>query len=85
MMNQPTYKPILFKSPVNYQIRVQGRINPDWSDLLHGMEISQTVVKEDHLESTLQGELSSLDALADVLNTLYELHLPILLVKRLGN
>jgi hypothetical protein len=85
MMNQSASKPILFDSPVNYQIRVLGRINPNWSDQLQGMEIDQTAVEEGHLESTLHGELSSLDALADVLNMLYEQHLTILLVERMGN
>jgi hypothetical protein len=85
MMNQPTCTPILFNSPITYQMRVIGRINPNWSDQLHGMEIRQTTMEADHPESTLQGELSSLDALADVLNSLYEEHLTILLVERIGN
>ena len=33
--------------------------------------------------TTLEGELSDQAALVGVLNTLYEMHLPVLLVKRL--
>ena len=84
-MNQPTRKPILFDSPATYQIRVQGSIDPNWSDRLEGMVVSETATEADSPVTTLEGELGDLSALAGVLNTLYELHLPILLVKRLEN
>ena len=53
------------------------------SDLLGGMAISPDTVEADRPVTTLCGELSDQAALAGVLNTLYELHLPVLLVKRL--
>ncbi len=42
-------------------------------------------MEDDQPLTTLQGEMSSLYALADVLNTLYEQHLTILLVERVEN
>jgi hypothetical protein len=53
------------------------------SDLLAGMTISPYTVQADSPVTTLEGELRDQAALAGVLNTLYELHLPVLLVKRL--
>jgi len=54
------------------------------SDLLGGMTISPDTVEADPPVTTLEGELRDQAALAGVLNTLYELHLPVLLVKRLS-
>jgi hypothetical protein len=75
--------PIPFDRPANYEISVLGWIDPTMSDLLGGMTISLDTVEADHMVTTLYGELGDQAALAGVLNTLYELHLPVLLVKRL--
>ena len=48
-----------------------------------GMKISQGKGNEDSLISILEGELSDQAALAGVINSLYELHLPILLIRRM--
>jgi hypothetical protein len=83
MMSMLSRNPIPFDRPANYQINVLGRIDPTMSDLLGGMTISPDTVEADQLATTLFGELGDQAALAGVLNTLYELHLPVLLVKRL--
>ena len=83
MMSMLSRNPIPFDRPANYQISVLGRIDPTMSDLLGGMAISPDTVEADHTVTILCGELGDQAALAGVLNTLYELHLPILLVKRL--
>jgi hypothetical protein len=83
IMSKPSGNPIPFDRPANYQISVQGSIDPSWSDRLEGMAISQAEVVPDSQVSTLEGSLSDQAALAGVLNTLYELHLTVLLVKRL--
>ena len=85
MTNMPSRNPSPFDSPADYQISVQGRIDPTWSDRLEGMTIRQTAVDAGPPVTTLQGELKDQTALAGVLNTLYELHLPILSVERLTN
>jgi hypothetical protein len=71
---------IPFDRPATYLIRVQGRIDPDWSDRLSGMTIGLIREEARPPVTTLQGELIDQAALAGVLNTLYELHLPILSV-----
>jgi hypothetical protein len=71
---------IPFDRPATYQIMVQGRVDPDWSDLMAGMAICLTMSESNPPVTTLQGELSDQTALLGVLNSLYELHLPVLSV-----
>jgi hypothetical protein len=84
MVNLPSRNPIIFDCPANYQIIVQGQIDPGWSDRLEGMTICQATTDADPPVTTLEGELGDQTALAGVLNTLYELHLPLLSVNRLN-
>jgi len=83
MMSMLSRNSILFDRPATYQISVQGRIDPTWSDRLEGMTICQATVEADPPVTTLEGELSDQAALAGVLNTLYELHITVISVKRL--
>ena len=85
MMSKQCRNPIPFDQPATYQICVQGRIDPTMSDLLGGMTISPDTVEADHTVTSLCGELSDQAALAGVLNTLYELHLTLIMVKRLND
>jgi len=62
---------------------VQGRIDPTLSDLLGGMQIYPIIVDEDPPVTTIEGVLIDQAALAGVLNTLYELHLTVIMVQRL--
>ena len=80
----PTRNTLPFDSPAIYQITVQGRIDPTWSDRLEGMTICLTTAEAGSPLTTLEGQLSDQAALAGVLNTLYELHLTVLSVKRLN-
>lgn len=74
---------LTFDKPARYEIRVQGRIDENWSDRLEGMAIrSESPIGESAICS-LEGELLDQAALAGVLRTLYELHLPVLLVRYL--
>jgi hypothetical protein len=83
MVYQPPRNPIPFDSPATYQISVQGHIDPAWSDRLEGMAICLVTVDPCSQITTLIGELTDQAALAGVLDTIYELHLPVLSVKRL--
>jgi hypothetical protein len=83
MMSMLSKNPIPFDRPANYQISVLGRIDPTMSDLLGGMTISPDTVETAPPVTTLRGELGDQAALAGVLNTLYEMHLTVLSVKRL--
>ena len=83
-MTQPLAEQLTFDDPATYQIRVQGRLKASWSDRLEGMMISVAGSDGGPFVTTLEGELLDQAALAGVLNTLYELHLPVLEVKRLS-
>jgi hypothetical protein len=80
MMSNRSRNPIPFDRPATYQITVQGRIDPTWSDRLEGMLICETMDQTG--TTTMEGELGDQTALAGVLNTLYELHLSIISVIR---
>ncbi len=84
MANKPYRKSVPFDSPANYQISVEGRIDLAWSDRLEGMAICLVTSDAEYPITTLVGELTDQAALSGVLNTLYELHLPVLSVKRLS-
>jgi hypothetical protein len=81
MMTKPPAEHFTFDDPATYQIRVQGRLKASWSDRLEGMRISVAASDGGPFVTTLEGELLDQAALAGVLNTLYELHLPVLEVK----
>ena len=84
MMSPPTKNSIPFDRSATYQISLQGRIDPSWSDLLEGMTISVTTGEGGASVTTLDGEFSDQAALLGVLNSLYELHLPVLSVQCLS-
>ena len=52
---------------------------------MDGMSIRQTATDDGVLVTTLEGELADQAALTGVLDTLYELHLPIILVKQVDD
>jgi hypothetical protein len=85
MVNLQPRNPLAFDNPATYRISVQGRIDPSWSDRLEGMAIYLATDESNPSVTTLVGELNDQAALAGVLNTLYELHLAVLSVKRLEN
>ena len=60
-----------------YQIRIGGELDPGWSDRLRGMEIRQVEIGPPSV-TLLTGELPDQSALQGIMNTLFELHLPIL-------
>ena len=80
MVSIPLRNAIPFDGPATYQISVQGRIDPDWSDRLAGMTIHLITEEASHPVTTLDGELMDQATLLGVLNSLYELHQPILSV-----
>jgi len=69
-----------------YRIRVRGRLDPGLSDRVAGMRI-ENLIRSDGTgmaESVLEGRLADQAALTGVLNTLYELHLPVISADCLG-
>ena len=61
-----------------HEIRVQGRLDDRWVDWLEGLALT----REDDGTTTLTGPLADQAALHGVLNTIRDLNLPILSVRR---
>jgi len=72
---------VSFYRPGNYRIRVQGFLNESWSERLGGMNITINHREDRGTLATLVGRLQDQAELAGVLNTLYEMHLPLLSVE----
>ena len=68
-------------TPATYRILVLGELDQSWSDRLAGMDISVDAHEEVGRVSTLMGLLRDQAELSGVLNSLYELHMPLLSVK----
>ena len=84
MISTPSADDLTFDGPAVYRIRVCGRISARWSARLGGMTITVEPADTGQSITTLLGELEDQASLAGVLNTLYELHLPVLLVEHLS-
>ena len=84
MASEQEKKESVMKTPAIYRIRVRGELKPNMSDRLEGMQIENTYRKDGMAESILEGRLDDQSAFSGVLNTLYELHLPVLSADCLG-
>jgi len=83
-MNQPSeWKGLKLETPATYRIRVQGHLDSSWSDRLGGMAITGDTSAEQPTVTILVGHLADQAALSGILNTLYDLHLPLLSVENL--
>jgi hypothetical protein len=69
-----------FSDPARYRIEVQGLLEQRWLNRLGAMEIS-TIQTEVGI-STIEGDVKDQAELAGILNTLYEMHLPLISVRR---
>jgi hypothetical protein len=72
------------KGAAYYRIRVRGELNPSFSDRLEGMQIENTFRTDGRAESVLEGRLDDQSAFSGVLNTLYDMHLPVVSADCLG-
>ena len=73
-----------FSAPGYYRIEVQGHLSQDWFDRFGAMQVDEYSQEADDDVTVLQGRVSDQAQLSGILNTLYELHLPLLAVKYLG-
>lgn len=69
----------------SYRITVRGTLPAGWSDRLGGMRVTTEVRPGERPVTTLVGELHGQAALSGVLDTLYQLHLPIVSVSLLDD
>ena len=83
-MNEPLESHLTFDSAATYRICVSGSIAPNRSDWFQGMTIRRLSRGKEPVVTLLEGELLDQAALAGVLTTLYDLHLPVLSVKCLS-
>jgi hypothetical protein len=67
-----------------YQIRIQGYLDKSWSDRMGGATIQVQSQPPEAPVTTLTGDFQDQAALAGVLNTLYDLGLPLLSVECLA-
>ena len=77
------HRDIDFGGPAVYRIVVQGALNDDWSDRLAGMAITTTERPNQRPHTTLLGRIIDQAELNGVLETLYGLHMPILIVEEM--
>jgi hypothetical protein len=83
MVHSDNRKSFPFYRPGNYHIRVLGSLDESWSERLGGLRIKTGNLKNPERSVTdLVGKVRDQAELAGILETLYELHLPILLVER---
>ena len=74
---------IEFGGSANYRIVTQGSLPASWRDRLGGMQIDDTTEVDGQPRVTLVGPILDQAALRGVLETLYNLHLPIVSIERL--
>ena len=72
-----TYRPRM-QGPAIYRISVVGLLDPSWSDRLEGMNITESQDSDGQTVTILVGRLADQAALSGILNSLYDLHLPVL-------
>ena len=72
-----------FSEPAHYQIKVLGELSQEWSELLRGMEVVEERGEHTKPVCIITGKISDQTALAGILNTLYEFHLPVIFVKKM--
>ncbi len=66
-----------FTSPANYRICVKGFLDESWSERLIGMTIENQVTKATSPIAALYGQVRDQTELLGLLNSLYEMHLPL--------
>ena len=83
-MSQPlSWKEMKLETPATYRIRVQGEMDESWFDRLGNMAITPDTTADKPSVSILVGHLPDQAALSGVLNTIYDLRLPLLSVENL--
>ena len=80
MTEHKRYHAPTMQGPAIYRITVQGHLDPDWSDRIEGMNITESKRPDGQVQSILVGRILDQSALSGILNTLYELHLPVVSV-----
>jgi hypothetical protein len=78
MSDLPNRKALSFSAPALYRVTVQGHIRPSTAAHLGRLRVISTDCTTPPGVTVLEGELRDQAELSGILNTLYDLHLPIL-------
>jgi hypothetical protein len=81
MAQLTSWKGLKIATPAAYRIRVQGYIDRAWIGRFGGMTLTRETAAEKLEITVLEGQMRDQAALSGVLNTLYDLHLPLLNVE----
>ena len=82
--NKGREKHLKLWTQATYRIEVEGHLDESWSDRLAGLRITTRRREDQSTVTTLIGWVRDQAELTGVLNSLYELHLPILSVENLA-
>ncbi|MBT8365419.1 MAG: hypothetical protein KJP23_12000 [Deltaproteobacteria bacterium] len=74
-------KRIKLWTPATYRIEVEGHLNESWSECLAGMHITTHKRSDQTTVTNLIGRLRDQSELTGVLNSLHDLHRPIVKVE----
>ncbi len=74
-------KGLTLGTPAAYRIKVQGCLDESWSDRLCGLSITSNHPADDAPVTILVGPVRDQAELIGVLNSLYELRLPLLFLE----
>lgn len=80
-MDDPKTRSLSLESPAIYRVCVRGELAPQWNSGLESFNLTQEVAGDGGRVTILVGRLPDQAALSGLLNTLYELHLPLLSVE----
>jgi hypothetical protein len=79
-MKKPTFQSISMSSPAIYRIRVRGKLDAEIARRLDGLNLTEEPASGETPISVLVGRVIDQAALSGLLNSLYELHLPLISV-----
>ena len=85
MENTQKEKKPIFEGPGCYRIVISGYLHERITDRLGFMRITERREGEKEQETTLEGVVRDQADLSGVLNTLYEMHLPLVSVEYLSS
>jgi len=83
MSKEKKEKRLRLWTPASYRIQVEGELNESWSDHLGGMRVTTHKREDQSIVTTLTGRVMDQAELEGILNSLYELPLPILSIENL--
>jgi hypothetical protein len=78
MKHRKTESNVTMHKPAIYRIRIRGQLDASMSDQISGMQITEINGENGQPETILVGRLVDQSALSGVMNSLYELHLPVI-------